>query len=52
MNETGINFTLTDFRLIFEQIDYNETGDVDYFKFCLMDVDKAEERARLKREHQ
>jgi len=40
MQEMGISLTLPDYRLIFDKIDYNDEGEIDYFKFCLLDYDK------------
>jgi Ca2+-binding EF-hand superfamily protein len=47
MYEMGINLTLPDFRLLFEKIDYDNEGEIDYFKFCLLDYDKVELREKL-----
>jgi Ca2+-binding EF-hand superfamily protein len=47
MYEMGINLTLPDFRLIFEKIDFDNSGEIDYFKFCLLDYDKVELREKL-----
>ena len=50
MYEMGINLTLPDFRLLFEKIDYDNEGEIDYFKFCLLDYDKVELREKLQSE--
>ena len=47
MDEMGINLTLPDFRLLFEKIDFDNEGEIDYFKFCLLDFDKVELREKL-----
>ena len=47
MYEMGINLTLPDFRLLFEKIDYDNEGEIDYFKFCLLVYDKVELREKL-----
>jgi len=47
MYEMGINLTLPDFHLLFEKIDYDNEGEIDYFKFCLLDYDKVELREKL-----
>jgi len=52
LNEMGINLTLPDFRLIFEKIDYDNEGLIDYFKFCLLDYDKVELREKLQSANQ
>ena len=49
MNEMGVHLSVVDFRLLFEQIDFNSEGRVDYFKFCLLDSDKEEMRDDLKK---
>ena len=51
MYEMGINLTLPDFRLLFEKIDYDNEGEIDYFKFCLLDYDKVELREKLQTEN-
>ena len=38
--EMGIHVSMADYRLIFEKIDFDKGGEVDYFKFCLLDYDK------------
>jgi len=50
MNEMGIELSVVDFRLLFEQIDYNEEGSVDFFKFCLLDSDKELLRESLRKQ--
>jgi Ca2+-binding EF-hand superfamily protein len=40
MQEMGIALTLPDYRLIFDKIDFDNEGEIDYFKFCLLDYDK------------
>ena len=47
MQEMGISLTLPDYRLIFDKIDYNDEGEIDYFKFCLLDYDKEQLRQKL-----
>ena len=46
-NEIGIQLNLPDYRLIFDKIDYDQAGEVDFFKFCLLDYDKAALREKL-----
>lgn len=48
MNEIGIELSVIDFRLLFEQIDFNDEGSVDFFKFCLLDSDKELLRESLR----
>lgn len=52
MDEIGIQVSLPDYRLLFDQIDFDVAGEIDYFKFCLLDVNKTELRANLAQEHQ
>ena len=40
MQEMGIALTFPDYRLIFDKIDFDNAGEIDYFKFCLLDYDK------------
>lgn len=47
MNEMGINLTLNDYKLLFDGIDFDQVGQIDYFKFCLLDYQKEQQRARL-----
>ena len=47
MNEMGVNLTLNDFKLLFDRIDFDQVGSIDYFKFCLLDYQKEQQRARL-----
>lgn len=44
MQEMSIDLTLPDYRLIFDKIDFDNEGEIDYFKFCLLDVDKEDIR--------
>lgn len=52
MDEIGFHISLADYRLLFDQIDFDEAAEIDYFKFCLLDYDKVELRERLIREYQ
>ena len=40
----GVNLNLSDYRLIFETIDFDKAGEVDFYKFCLLDSDKSKLR--------
>lgn len=51
MNEMGICLTMPDFRLLFEKIDFDNEGEIDYFKFCLLDFEKNEMREKLKKDN-
>jgi hypothetical protein len=48
--EMGVDLNLSDYRLIFDKIDYNEEGEIDYFKFCLLDTGKEVIRNKLQQE--
>jgi hypothetical protein len=47
MQEMGIALTFPDYRLIFDKIDFDNEGEIDYFKFCLLDYDKEGIRQKL-----
>lgn len=47
MQEMGIALTFPDYRLIFDKIDFDNAGEIDYFKFCLLDYDKEGIRQKL-----
>lgn len=38
---SGINLTIQDYKYVYETIDYDQAGEVDFKKFCLMNTDKA-----------
>ena len=40
---SGINLTIQDFKYVYDTIDYDQTGEVDFKKFCLMNVDKSKD---------
>lgn len=50
MNEMGVHLSVIDFRLVFEKIDFNNEGSIDYFKFCLLDCDQESTRETLKKQ--
>lgn len=50
--EMGIHVSISDYRLIFEKIDFDKNEEIDYFKFCLLDYDKEALRENLIREYQ
>lgn len=52
MDEMGFQISLSDYRLLFDQIDFDQAGEMDYFKFCLLDFDKHELRQKLIRDYQ
>lgn len=38
---------LNDYRLVFEQIDFDGKGVIDFFKFCLINPEKKEDLENL-----
>jgi hypothetical protein len=46
----GIHVSISDYRLIFEKIDFDKNEEIDYFKFCLLDYDKESLREELIRD--
>ena len=50
MDEIGFSISLSDYRILFDQMDYDQSGEIDYFKFCLLDYDKASMREKLNHE--
>ena len=36
----GVSMALDDFKLIFNVLDYDNQGDIDFLKFCLINTDK------------
>jgi len=52
LDEIGMNLSLPDYRLLFEAIDYDEVGEIDFFKFTLLDYDKGQLREKLRADFQ
>ena len=52
LDEIGMNLSLPDYRLLFEAIDYDEAGEIDFFKFTLLDYDKGQLREKLRADFQ
>jgi hypothetical protein len=46
-----MNLSLPDYRLLFELIDFNEAGEIDFFKFTLLDYEKGAIREKLRADH-
>lgn len=36
----GITMALEDFKLIFNTLDFDQAGEIDFLKFCLINTDK------------
>jgi Ca2+-binding EF-hand superfamily protein len=43
----GIRLKLEDCRLIFETLDFNNQGDIDFSKFCLLNTDRKIDWAKI-----
>eukprot|EP00350_Pseudokeronopsis_sp_OXSARD2_P005076 CAMPEP_0170542934 /NCGR_PEP_ID=MMETSP0211-20121228/2214_1 /TAXON_ID=311385 /ORGANISM="Pseudokeronopsis sp., Strain OXSARD2" /LENGTH=98 /DNA_ID=CAMNT_0010846165 /DNA_START=903 /DNA_END=1199 /DNA_ORIENTATION=- len=40
MESIGVKLKLDDYRRIFETLDYNQEGEIDFTKFCLLNTDR------------
>jgi Ca2+-binding EF-hand superfamily protein len=40
LEEMGIKLKLTDFKLIFDALDYDGRGHIDFTKFCYLNADR------------
>ena len=40
LENIGIRFNLEDFQRIFDALDYDKVGEIDFRKFCLLNTDK------------
>ncbi|CDW76593.1 ef hand family protein [Stylonychia lemnae] len=43
LENIGIRLSLEDFLKIFQVLDYDQTGEIDFFKFCLLNTDKMKD---------
>ena len=43
----GIHLTLEDFKRVYNMIDYDNVGEVDFKKFCLINTDKSNDVKKL-----
>ena len=43
MENIGVKLKLNDYRIIFEYIDFDNLGYIDFQKFCLLNADKRSE---------
>ena len=41
MENIGIRLELEDFKNIFETIDYDHNGEIDFNEFCLLNADRS-----------
>ena len=47
MESIGVKFKLADYKLVFEHIDFDNKGTIDFYKFCLINTDKKAELDQL-----
>lgn len=40
MESIGVKLKLEDYRRMFESVDYNNEGEIDFTKFCFFNTDK------------
>ena len=40
MESIGVKLKLEDYRRMFESLDYNNEGEIDFTKFCFLNTDK------------
>ena len=40
LEEIGIKLRLNDFKLVFDSLDYDQKGVVDFDKFCHLNIDR------------
>jgi Ca2+-binding EF-hand superfamily protein len=50
LENIGIRLKLEDFKLLFEALDFNQNGLIDFQKFCFLNTDRTKESR--KREEQ
>ena len=54
----GINLILDDFKLVFNLVDFNHSGEIDFKDFCLINTDKTNDvhllikNLKMKRQHE
>ena len=51
LEQIGIKLKLADYRLIFDAIDYDQKGEVNFTKFCLLNTDRKSDLLKLKQAH-
>ena len=47
MESIGVKLKLDDYKKIFESIDYDNEGEIDFTKFCLLNTDRKVNLAEL-----
>ena len=40
MESIGVKLKIDDYRKMFEAVDYNNEGEIDFTKFCLLNTDR------------
>jgi Ca2+-binding EF-hand superfamily protein len=43
LENIGIRLALEDFKILFEILDYNKTGEIGFNKFCLLNTDRSKD---------
>lgn len=44
---SGISLSLPDFKMVYDTLDYDKSGKVDFEKFCMLNTDKSTDINRL-----
>lgn len=47
MEGIGVTLKLSDYRLIFDTIDYDGEAEIDFSKFCLLNTDRKHDLERF-----
>ena len=47
MEGIGVKLKLSDYRLIFDAIDYDGEAEIDFSKFCLLNTDRKQDLQKL-----
>jgi len=43
----GIDMSFSDYKLVYNTLNYDDTGIIDFQKFCLINIDKSNDVDRL-----
>lgn len=49
MESIGVKLKLSDYRLIFDHVDYDGEGEIGFSKFCLLNTDRRSDLNKLVR---
>ena len=52
MESIGVKLKLEDYKRMFESIDYNNEGEIDFTKFCYLNTDKKVDLKEMKNKAQ